>query len=271
MGKVLTMLNQKGGVGKTSTCFHAAGALSAMGRRVLLCDNDPQASLTQGFLGPMGMRALPPEETIAGLYSREAWATGLAIPTGLEGVDLIPGGRSMRKLNMPEPELLDWNLQRSLADGLEPILDDYDLIIIDCPPNLELCSWAALVASDFLIVPLKPEDFGAQGIAEVASSLDQLRADIRPEIVHLGYLLTMVVARRTVHRAYESQLREMYGPLVFEARMAESVEYVDALAARKTVQQMKPKGAAAKAMRAIVEEIESRIGQAAGGVKQEAA
>jgi chromosome partitioning protein len=261
-GQICVMLNQKGGVGKSSTCHHIAGAFSAMGRRVLLVDNDPQSSLTQGFLGPTETRALEPSRTIAGLYSGEAFADDLAIPTGVPGVDLIPGSRWVKPFDSSQPASAEWSVQTALADGLAPFREQYDLILIDCPPNLYLCSWAALAASDFLLVPLKPEDYGAQGIIDVQESIDSVRAVINPNVRMLGFLLTLVTPRKTVHKIFENDLRAAYGELVFDAKVAESVDYVEALMARKTVQQYKPKGAAAKAMRALAEEFERRVAAA---------
>src|SRR3954471_4716280 len=104
---VITMLNQKGGVGKTSTCHHLAGTLALMGRRVLLADNDPQASLTQGFWGPQATRALTPEQTIASVYRGDLPLPDAIIrPTGIPGIDLVPGSRHATAFNVPEPHRL---------------------------------------------------------------------------------------------------------------------------------------------------------------------
>ena len=271
MGVTLTLLNQKGGVGKTSLTHHLAGALSARGRRVLLVDNDPQASLTQGFIGPAACRSLDRDTTVAGLYRGQSYAESVRFPVGIPGVDLIAGSRWATPFNLPEPETLDWSLQRTLADGLDSIRGEYDLVLIDCPPNLHLCSWAALAASDALIVPLKPEDYGAQGIIEVNDSYQSVRARINPGLALLGYLLTLLAPRKTVHKMYEQTLRESYGPLVFDARMPDLTEFVEALNGRQAAEQYKPKGAAAKAMRAIADEIESRLAAVSLGQERGAA
>ena len=131
-------------------------------------------------------------------------------------------------------------------------------MLIDCPPNLHLCSWTALAASDHLVVPLQPEDYGAQGIADVLESLARVRAAGFP-VGLLGYLITMVSPRRTLHQLYEEQLRELYGRQVFAARVPESPEFPEAISRRQTIAQYKPKGAAAKAIRALAEELLERI------------
>src|SRR3954451_8449930 len=144
---VITALNQKGGVGKTSTCYHLAGTLALAGRRVLLVDNDPQASLTQGFLGPQATRQLDPSESIASVYTQDALVASVIRPAGVPGVDLLPGSRHATDFNLPSPHAADWSTQTALRDFLGEVAG-YDVILIDCPPNLHLCSWAALVASE---------------------------------------------------------------------------------------------------------------------------
>jgi chromosome partitioning protein len=168
---VVTLLNMKGGVGKTSTCHHLAGTLSLMGKRVLLVDNDPQSSLSQGFWGPAATASLEPGETIAAVYAGDdPFPEQIIRPSGLPGVDLLPGSMAATRYNVPVPHESPDESQRCLRGFLTDVRDRYDLVLIDCPPNLHLCSWASLVASDFLVVPLQPEDYGSQGISSVLDS-----------------------------------------------------------------------------------------------------
>lgn len=256
---IVTALNQKGGVGKTSTCFHLAGTLAQLGRRVLLVDADPQSSLTQGFLGPHRARSLDPSETVAGVLTGDAILTRAIRTTGLAGVDLIAGSRAATSANVPDPHLADWPAQVALRDFLADAQAGYDLILIDCPPNLHLCSWAALVAADSLIVPVMPEDFGAQGLADVQESVARVAAGPNPRLALAGYLITMISVRRTVHQIYEERLRATYGDHVFTTRIPESVDFVEAIARREPVAQYKPRGAAAKAIKTLVDELDSRL------------
>jgi chromosome partitioning protein len=257
---VLTMLNQKGGVGKTSTCHHLAGTLAASGRRVLLVDNDPQASLTQGFWGPAATRQIDPAETVAAVYrGDEPFADTVVKPTGVTGIDLVPGSKRATRYNVPEPQEVPLEAQGCLRDFLSEVRDGYDLVLIDCPPNLHLCSWAALVASDYLVVPIKPEDYGAQGIIDVNESVSMVLAGPNPSLRMLGYLLTLMAPRKSVHLLYEQQLRAIYGPLVFETRVVELADYVEALNRRLPVAQHKPRCAAAKTMKALADEVFARL------------
>ena len=186
---VLTVLNQKGGVGKTSTCHHLSGTLALLGQRVLLVDNDPQASLTQGFFGPIAARGLDPATTIAAVLAGELPEPSRLIrPTGIAGVDLLPASGRAASYNVPDPHLTEWDTQVALRDFLAEVRGTYDLIMIDCPPNLHLCSWSALVASDYVLVPLQPEDYGAQGIADVQASISRVQAGPNPSLKLLGFL-----------------------------------------------------------------------------------
>jgi chromosome partitioning protein len=255
----IVLLNQKGGVGKTSTCHHLAGTLAQGGKKILLVDNDPQASLTQGLFGPQTTRDLDPRSTIAAVYSGPAVAEQIIHRTEISGIDLVPGSRYAMKYNNAEPWAADRDLQIGLRDVIEAVRDRYDVILIDCPPNLHLCSWAALVASSHLIVPLQPEDYGAQGIIDVQESVALVTELANPGLSLLGYLITMFNARKSIHKMYEETLRARYGPDVFATRIPHAAEFPEAIAFRKPIAQYKPKGAAAKAIQALADELQGRL------------
>jgi chromosome partitioning protein len=253
------MLNQKGGVGKTSCTHHLSGTLAAvLGRRVLVVDADPQASLTQGWWGPAATRALDPGTTIASVLAGDMPLPSRVVhDTGVEGLRILPGSREAAEYNTSKPLKADRATREALREFLAEVREDFDVVLIDCPPNLYGCSFAALAASEGLVVPLQPEDYGAQGIADVLDSLRAVRGEgYRVDL--LGYLLTMVSPRRALHQQYEANLRAVYGAQVFEARMPVLPEFPEAIAHRKTIVQYKPKGAAAKAVRAIAEELLAR-------------
>lgn len=255
----IVLLNQKGGVGKTSTCHHLAGTLAAAGKRILLVDNDPQASLTQGLFGPQATRDLDPAGTIAAAYSGVAVPEQVIRRTEIAGIDLVPGSRHAMKYNNAEPWTADRDLQLGIRDVVEAVRDRYDLILIDCPPNLHLCSWAALVASDFVVVPLQPEDYGSQGIIDVQESVALVAELANPGLSILGYLITMAQPRRSIHQMYEETLRAQYGVDVFSTRIPHAAEFPEAIAYRKPIAQYKPRGAAAKAIKALADELLTRV------------
>jgi chromosome partitioning protein len=262
---IVTLLNQKGGVGKTSTCHHLGGTLAELGRRILLVDNDPQSSLSQGFWGPVAVRRLEPSETIAALYrGDEPFPEQVIRPSGIAGVDLLPGSRYATSFNVPDPHALPYEAGDCLRSFLEGIQERYDLVMIDCAPNLHLCSWAALAASARIIVPLQAEDYGAQGIIDVHDSIARVRAAVNPSLRLLGYLITMFSARKTVHKMYEANLRQLYGPTVFATTIPHAADFPEAISLRKTIAQHKPRSAAAKAVRDLAEEVLARLVDADG-------
>jgi chromosome partitioning protein len=260
MAFVIPLINQKGGVGKTSTCFHLAGVLAKAGKRVLLVDNDPQASLTQGFFGPVAMRSAPADETVVALYDTEVEPIPEALvrPTGFEGVWIVPGSEHLARTNMLPPET--WGpSQGGIRAFLEEIRGHYDLILIDCSPNLHLCSWAALVAADAIIVPLQAEDFGAQGVTLINAAVASVRSGPNPDLDLLGYLITMYDKRLAVHVAYEANLRALYGQDVFAAMFPRAKDFVEGVMNRTPVSHYKPRSAATTAAKSVAAELLLRV------------
>jgi chromosome partitioning protein len=259
--QVVTLLNQKGGVGKTSCTHHLSGALAASGRRVLVVDADPQASLTQGWWGPVATEGLDPSSTVASILAGDMPHPSRVVhPTGADGISIVPGSIAAEDFNHPRP--LDGG--RAAVTTIREFMaevEGFDFALIDCPPNLCGCAVSAMAASDFLVVPVQPEDYGSQGIARVMRCWEEVRAHGFP-VELAGVLLTMVSPRRALHQAYEASIRQEYGDAVFAARMPELPDFPEAIALRKTVAQYKPKGAAAKAVKAIAEELIERAAKA---------
>jgi chromosome partitioning protein len=258
--RTIAFLNKKGGVGKTSTCHHLAGTLARRGLRILLVDADPQASLTQGLLGPEVARALRPRETIAALFDEacDAEASRLVRPSGVEGVALVPGSGRMDAFNALEPWTTG-DAQYILRDALREVSGGFDLALIDCPPHIYLCAWTAMVAADAIVVPLQAEDYGAQGVAAIQGSIDHVRMSANPRLVTLGFLLTMFHKGLAVHAGYASDLRAIYGDAVFEAVVPHAKDFKEAVMLRKPVVAYKPRSAAAKAVEALADELLARL------------
>ncbi len=256
----VTVLNLKGGVGKTSTCHHVGGTLARMGYRVLLLDNDPQASLTQGLLGPAAVDALMAWESVASLYDPVTVPVPAALvrPSGIEGLWLVPGSPLATPFNVLPADR--WpELETGIRSFLGRASDDFDVCLVDNPPNLHLCSRASLVASDGLVVPLQAEDYGAQGLRPVMAALESAR-EVNPTLRLLGLLVTMFDARLGIHQAYDTLLRESYGASVFATRIPLAKDFKEAVASRLPISHYKPKAAAAKATRAVADELVSRAG-----------
>jgi chromosome partitioning protein len=144
-------------------------------------------------------------------------------------------------------------------------------VLIDCPPNLHLCSWAALVASDHLVVPLQAEDFGSQGVAAILDCLEAVRRGANPRLHLAGYLLTMFNPRLGIHKAYEATLRQLYGADVFSVAVPLATDFKEAIARRQPIAQYKPKGASAKAVKALADELLARAAYTVQGDEQDPA
>jgi chromosome partitioning protein len=225
-----------------------------------LIDNDPQASLTQGFFGPEAMRAGGFGESVAALYDPEFAAMPETVikPTAVQGVSLIPGSVRLTRFNQLPPE--QWaESEFGIRDFLAEIRDDFDLILVDNPPNLHLCGWAALAASDGLVIPLQAEDYGAQGIVAVMEAVSAVRGRVNPSLATLGFLLTMYDKRLGIHLAYERHLREVYGDGVFTSNFPLAKDFKEAVAARLPASLYKPRSAAAKAVVAVAAELITRV------------
>jgi chromosome partitioning protein len=269
MAITFALVNAKGGVGKTSSCHHIGGMLARAGRRVLLLDNDPQASLTQGLWGPDAMRSVPKASSIAALYDPDLEAIPEAIirPTGLDNLWLVPGSEHLTRSNQTPPET--WGpSQGGIREFVAEAGEGFDVVLIDCAPNIHLCSWAALTAADAVVVPLQAEDYGSQGLAPIQSAIAGVQAGPNPALRLAGYLFTMFDKRLAIHLAYEIRLRAMYGEDVFANAFPLAKDFKEAVAARQPISHYKPKSAAAKATKAVADELLERgekIRQADGG------
>jgi chromosome partitioning protein len=253
-----SFLNRKGGVGKTSSVFHLAGCYAKSGRRVLICDLDPQASLSQGFFGPSYVESLPKHVTVTALFddSLDPIADDLVHETGFSNLWILPATNDLTEHNTPKPE--DAPNQEGLRDFLAEVRGCFDVVLIDCPPNLQLCSWAALLASDFVVVPVIPEDFSSQGLIYVQQAIDQAMTRRNPRLRLLGYMLTMYNRQLGIHKAYEKLLREQYRDLVLENAFLLATAFKEAVSRRRPIVEDKPKTVASDAIEALACELLDR-------------
>jgi chromosome partitioning protein len=259
MPLVISLLNKKGGVGKTSSCHHLSGSFARSGRSVLLIDMDPQASLTQGFFGSEVGTSLPKAATVAGLFDESLFVDPRALvrPTAFDRISIVPGGDHLTRYNLPDPDR-SGDGQLVLRDFIAEAGAGFDLVLIDCPPNLQACSWAALVASDAVVVPLQAEDYGAQGIASVQAAVKAVQAGANSGLRLMGYLITMYQKRLGVHLAYEAMLRQLYGDDVFKVTVPLATPYKEAIIKRMPIGHYKPRVQAAKVMDELAAEVTAR-------------
>jgi chromosome partitioning protein len=255
---IASFLNRKGGVGKTSSVFHLAGSYALAGCKVLICDLDPQASLSQGFFGPAYVESLPKDATVAALFDDTLDPTpeDLIHETPFVNLWIVPATNDLTDHNTPRPE--ESESQNALSEFLAEAQERFDVVLIDCPPNLQLCSWAALLASDFVVVPVIPEDFSSQGLIYVQQAIDAAMTGRNPKLRLLGYMLTMYNRQLGIHKAYEKLLREQYGDLVLDTVFPLATAFKEAVSRRHPISVDKPKSAAAEAVNALASELSYR-------------
>lgn len=268
---VLASINLKGGVGKTSCCFHLCGEFARLGLRTLAVDNDPQSSLTAGFFGPQAARDLDPATTIAAVHAGVDPHPEIVLRgTGFDRLTLLAGSRHAARFNLPEPNLAPYENQARLRDFLADLQGRFDIVVIDNPPTLSLASWTAMAAADAMLVPVQPEDWGAQGTTDVIESAAAVRAVINPALGEPWYVVSMLQARRAVHQAFVDQLRASFGPAVLGPMIPAAVDYVEAVVQRRPIGHHKPKGAPARVTRAVAEELLQRLAAGTAGAGEAA-
>lgn len=262
--KTIAFVNKKGGVGKSSCVMHLGGTLARRGFRTLLVDVDSQASLSQGLLGREALE-MHPSGTLAGLYDGAGTSmASLVQELGRPRLALVAGHDRMTHFNVPDP----WTTgedQYVLRDGLAEVAGDFDICLLDCPPHVQFCAWSALVAADGVVIPAQLEDYGIQGIAAILDSIDHARAVANPRLTLLGFLPTMVNRSFSIHASYAANLRAAYGDDVFEAMVPASTDFKVAVTLRKSIAEHKPRGAAAKAMEAVADELLARLAARSNG------
>jgi chromosome partitioning protein len=251
---VLCFIDQKGGCGKSSTCFHLAGHFAQQGLSTLLVDADPQGSLSQGFFGSAKVEALEARETLAALFSNEFLDAPETLPihTPFDNLSIVCANQTLAPYNTPSPELAGFT-QFALREFLRS-LPGYDLVLIDCPPNLYRCSWNAMLAADYVVIPVPPEDFGTQGLRVVHQAIEHARR-LNPELRLLGHLVTRRDGRLLIHRAYEKKLRELHGDTILQTVVPESSAFKVSLACRSPVTCHSPSAWASSVTTHLAEEI----------------
>jgi chromosome partitioning protein len=257
---VITSSNRKGGCAKTSSIFHLGGLFSSRGLKTLLVDLDPQGSLTQSFYSSQEFEQLADDRAVTALFDDRFNPTPTAIihPSSFANLSFIPASSGLTNFNHSQPSGQGW-LQSCLAQFFIEIAGQFDCILIDTPPNLQLLTFVAMAASHFVVTPVIPEDYAAQGLVHVRRFIEDVQLARNPNLRWLGLVLTMV-QKLSVHIAYEQAIRETYKELVLRASLPQASIFKEAVAAKTPVTLYKPANAGAKAVVQLGEEIAARAG-----------
>ncbi len=248
MGIIISLLNHKGGVGKTTSTINIGAGLVELGKKVLLIDLDPQANLTLSL-------GIPRQKYT--IYEAVRGESELVPYTVKEGLDVIT---STLDLSGAEMELInEAGREFIMRELFEPVKEEYDFIIIDCPPSLGLLTLNALTSSDYVYIPLQTEFLALQGLAKIKQVIDKVRFRLNKRLQIGGVIATMYDKRKVLNRDVVETIRKYFGPKVFNTLIRSTVALAEAPAQRKDIFGYNRRSNGAKDYLALCKEILERV------------
>jgi chromosome partitioning protein len=249
LSRVFAITNQKGGVGKTTTAINLAAALAANDFRVLVIDSDPQGNATTG----LGLTKDTNRPSLYDVLLADAAAKDAIVETEFEGLHLISADKNLVGANL---ELVDLpNREFRLRERIAAIRDEYDYILIDCPPALDLLTLNALIAADSVLVPIQCEFFALEGISELMDTIERIRQGFQHPLAVEGILLTLFDDRNNLTRQVAADLTEFFGELVFKTVIPRSIRLAEAPSFGKPILAYDPRSRGAESYIKLAKEV----------------
>jgi chromosome partitioning protein len=249
---IVSIANQKGGVGKTTTAINLAAALAMRGKRTLLIDMDPQSNSSMSYLD---VRRI--ERSLYDVLSDSSCAISeVIVPSTVKDLWVAPARIALAKLEAKLVGEMDAHFR--LKDRLEPIRGDYEFMVIDCPPTLGLLTANALVASSHLLVPIQSSYFALEGTDDLLETVEKVRARANPDLRLLGVLITMHDRRTAIARDIRNQIRTVFGDRVFTTVISKSVRLEESPAYKEPIFTFAPESSGATEYYRLCEEVIDR-------------
>lgn len=222
MATIISFANQKGGVGKTTTAINIAASLATIKKRVLLIDLDSQGNAGTG----LGFIRRNHKQSIYGVLMGTAGIIENILTTAIPNLHILPASAALAGAEL---DMLDMeNREYKLRESVQPIMDNYDYILIDCPPNLGMLTINALTASDYIIIPLQCEFFALEGVQQLLSTINVIKQKWNPNLDILGIVLTMYDKKLGLTHAVEDDVRNTFGDKVFRTVIPRNVRISEA-------------------------------------------
>jgi chromosome partitioning protein len=249
---IVSIANQKGGVGKTTTAINLAAALAMRGRRTLLIDMDPQSNSSMSYLDIRGI-----ERSLYDVLSdAQCSLADVIVESNVKNLLVAPARIALAKLEAKLVGEIDSHFR--LKDRLDPVREDYEFIVIDCPPTLGLLTANALVASSHLLVPIQSSYFALEGTDDLLETVEKVRARANPDLRLLGVLITMHDRRTAIARDIRNQIRAVFGELVFTTVISKSVRLEESPAYKESIFTFAPDSSGATEYYRLCEEVIDR-------------
>ncbi len=247
MAHIVSVVNQKGGVGKSTTAVNLAAFLAHLGKYVLLVDLDPQGNATSG-LGYNPLQVEGTYEVMAGLKNPKE----VMLQTAHDGLYLLPGNQNLAGAAV---ELVnEFNRERKLHQVLMPVRNDFDYIIIDNPPTLGMLTINGLVAADSILIPVQAEYFALEGLGQLMQTVHMIRQSVKPELKIMGAVITMFDPRTKLSKQVLEELYRHFPEKIFRSVIPRSVRLAEAPSFGKSILHYDPQSKAAEAYKRLAQE-----------------